>query len=102
MVPVLHHESGKPAIVVAMPVAQDEPVKALRIDIEQREIAVDDLGRIAEIEEVLRFGTLSLLFEMQRQTPFAGERRHWPTADRTDMLDQNVAMCRLGQEALVV
>jgi len=63
---VLRHEARKPAVVIAMAVTQDQAVEPRRLDIEQAEIAVDDVGRVAEIEQILRRGAALLGFEMQR------------------------------------
>jgi hypothetical protein len=51
------HEPFDTAIVVAMPVAQDETVDPPWIEIEQIKIADQYLGRIAEVQQVPGFAT---------------------------------------------
>src|SRR6516165_212433 len=46
-------KSRQPAIMVAVTVAQDEPVEPLRLDPEKAEISHQNLGRVTEIEKVL-------------------------------------------------
>jgi hypothetical protein len=72
-VAVLLNEAIEPAEVVAMTMAQDETVDAGRIDAEQVEIAVDDLGRVAEVENVLRFRAILYGGEVQREPPLGGK-----------------------------
>ena len=51
------HEPFEPAIVVAMPVAQDKPVDPFWIEIEQLKVADQHLRRIAEVQQVPGFAT---------------------------------------------
>ena len=46
-------KARQPAEMVAVSVAQNEPVEPLGLDAEQSEIAQQHLGRVAEVEEVL-------------------------------------------------
>ena len=46
-------ESLHPAVMVAVGVAQDQPVKPRGIDVEEFEIAAENLRRVAEIQHVL-------------------------------------------------
>ena len=61
--------------------AQDQPVEPGRLDAEQRDVAVEDLGRIAGIQHVLRTRPAGARFEMQRKPPFAGQGGHRPARD---------------------
>ena len=86
---VLAHETVEPAIVVAVSVTENEPVQPVGVDVEQIEIAVEHLRRIAEIEQVLRLFPCLFGFEMQRQAPFRGKRGHLPPRHLADMLDRD-------------
>ena len=100
-VPVARHETLQAAIVIAVPVAQDQAVQPCRIDVQQFEIPVQDLRRIAEIEQVPGLMPACRRFEMQREAPFAGERCHMPSGDHPDMLDIDVGVVGFRQKELV-
>ena len=99
---VLGHEPVHPAIVVAVAMAQDQPVKPGRLDAEQRDVAVEDFGRVAEIQHVLRTRPAGAGFEMQRKPPFAGQGGHRPARDAAHMLDRDVGMLGPRQEPFIV
>src|SRR3954464_13396031 len=63
--PVAADKAAKPAVMIAVRMAQDHPVEFLRGDAEQIEIAVQHLGREAKIEQILIALSRSLGFEMQ-------------------------------------
>jgi hypothetical protein len=54
---------------------------------EMVEIAYQDFGRVAEIEQILGFATGLRGFEMQRQSPLAGKGRALVPRDMADMLE---------------
>jgi len=74
--------------MIAMPVAENQPVEPLGLDAEQVEIARQDLGGVSKIEQVLPGRAAGSGLEMQRQAPFASQRRVQITVDATDMLDR--------------
>src|SRR5579863_8648415 len=88
--------------MVEMAVAQDQPVERACVEIEEGEIAVEDLRRVAEIEEVLRGYAGALRLEMQREAPFAGQGRAFVAADMPCMLDPDGGMLGVGDEAVVI
>ena len=67
------HEPIEPAIVIAMPVAQNQAVEPARVEIEQFEVADQHLRRIAEVQQVPGLATGIRRFQMQGQAPLAGE-----------------------------
>jgi hypothetical protein len=71
---VLPDKADQPPEMVAMRMAQDQPVELLGIDPEQIEIAQEDFRRVAEIEQILTLAGVVLAFKMKRQPPFAGNR----------------------------
>ena len=58
----MRDKASQPTVMIAVPVAEDQPVKALGLDAEQVEIAHQDLRRVAKIEQVLPDGTAGVLF----------------------------------------
>ena len=87
--------------MVAVAVAQDEAVNAPRIDAEQVEIAVQDLRRVAEIQQILRLLPGAGRLQVQGQAPFRRERGHLPARNPFQMIDDDVRMGRLRHEAFV-
>jgi hypothetical protein len=51
--------------MIAVAVAQDQPVDPRGVEVEQVEIAYQDFGRVAEIEQILGFAAGLRGFEMQ-------------------------------------
>ena len=80
---------------------QDQAVDARRVDVEQIEIAVHDLGRVAEVDQILVARTVARRIEMQRQPPLAGQRRHLPPRHLAHVLDLGELVRALGQEPFV-
>lgn len=78
-----------------MPVAENQPVEPLGLDAEQVEIARQDLGGVSKIEQILPGRAAGSGLEMQRQAPFASQRRVQITVDATDMLDSAHRVRRL-------
>jgi hypothetical protein len=70
---IMAHEPLEPAIVVAMPVAQNQAIEPTRVEIEQFEVADQHLRRIPEVQQVPRLATGMRRFQMQGQAPLAGE-----------------------------
>jgi hypothetical protein len=91
-------KAWQPAVMVAVSVAQNEPVEPLGLDAEQTEIPQQHLRRVAEVEEILPRCTRIAGFEMQRQTPFAGQGRVHIVANTADMLDRDHRVRRLRHE----
>jgi hypothetical protein len=81
--------------MIAMPVAENQPVEPLGLDAEQVEIARQDLGGVSKIEQVLPGRAAGSGLEMLRQAPFASQRRVQITVDATDMLDRAHRVRRL-------
>jgi hypothetical protein len=84
--------------MVAVPVAQNEPVEPFGLDAEQDEIPQQHLGRVAKVQQVLPGLACIAGFEMKRQAPFAGQGRVQIAANAADMLDRHHRVRRLGQE----
>ena len=91
-------KARQPTVMVAVPVAQNEPVEPLGLEAEQREIAQQHLGGVAKIEQILPGFTRVAGFEMQRQAPFAGQGRVHIAANAADMLDGDHRVRRLRHE----
>ena len=53
---MLQYKSIQAAEVIAMTVAENQTIDRRRIDVEQIEVPVEDLRRVAKVEQVLRFG----------------------------------------------
>ena len=87
--------------MIAVGVAEDQAVDLGGIDVEQVGVAQHDLRRVAEIQHVLRLGAGAAGFEVQRQAPLAGQRRHLAARHLADVLDGDERMRRLRQEPLV-
>ena len=83
----LRDEARHAAEVVAVAVAEDQAVDPAGIDVEQIEVAVDDLGRVAEVDQVLRLVAGRVGLHVQRQPPLAGERRHLALGHLAHVLD---------------
>jgi hypothetical protein len=98
---VLAHEAVESAVVIAVAMAQDQAVDFPGFDAEQPEVAVDDLGRVAEIEHVLRLRAFLDRCEMERQPPFRGESHVGPAGDAPNVLDAHLGVRGLGQKTLV-
>jgi SAM-dependent methyltransferase len=84
--------------MVAVAVAQDEPVEPLGLEPEKVEISHQNLGRVTEIEKILARLTRTVGFEMQRQPPFTGQGRIQVAANSADMLYLNHRVRRLRHE----
>ena len=84
---VLADKTVQPAEMIEVPVTQDQPVDFRRLDVEQIEIAVDDLRRVTEVEHVLRLGAVMLRSKVKRQAPLAGKGGFGAADDAPDMLD---------------
>src|SRR5437016_3072149 len=91
-VAIMGDKPWQPTVMVAVSVAQNEPVELLGLDAEQTEIAQQHFGGVAEVEEVLPRFTRVAGFEMQRQAPLAGQSRVQIAADPADMLDRDHRM----------
>src|SRR5262249_30362722 len=52
-VAVMRDKARQSAVMVAVPMAEDQAIEPLGLDTKQREIADQDLRRVAKIEEVL-------------------------------------------------
>ena len=98
---IMANEPFEPAIVIAMPVAQDQPVDQTRIEIEQLEVPDQHLGGIAKIQQIARLGTGLCGFQMQRQAPFAGKGRALMPVDVANMLDFDHRVRCVGDKAVV-
>ena len=66
-------EPFEPAIVVAVPVAQNKAVDPARIEIEQLKVPDQHLGRIAKVQQISGFFAGPGGFQVQGQAPFAGQ-----------------------------
>ena len=62
---VVCDKAVEPAVMIAVAVAQDQPVDPRGVEVEQIEIAYQDFGRVAEIEQILGFAAGLRGFEMQ-------------------------------------
>src|SRR5215472_16267593 len=98
---IVGDEAFEPAIVVAMPVAQNKAVDPARIEIEQFEVSDQHLGRIAKVQQVPGFPACLDRFQMQRQAPFAGKGRSLVPVDVANMLDFDHLVRRVGNKAVV-
>ena len=87
--------------MVAVTVAQDQPVDLRRLDVEELEVAVDDLRRVAEVEHVLGFRAVFHRCEVEREPPFAGERHVRTAGNAPDVLDAHEGVRGPGKKALV-
>ncbi len=94
-------EPFEPAEMIAVAVAQDQAVDPARIEVEQFEVADQHLGRVAEIEQILRPGAGLRRFEVQRQAPLAGKGRALMAGDMADMLDADHRVGGIGDEPVV-
>jgi hypothetical protein len=95
---VVADKAGETAIMVAMRVAQDQPIELFGPQVEQVEIAQEDFRRVAEIEQVLAAAGTAARLQMQRQAPFAGEGGGLAPGDAADMLDPGEGMRLLRHE----
>jgi hypothetical protein len=86
--------------MVAVSVAQNEPVEPLGLDAEQTEIPQQHLGSVTEVQEILRRCTRIARFEMQRQAPFAGQGRVQIVANAANMLDRDHRVRRLRHKLI--
>ena len=84
---MLPDKADKPAIVVAMSMAQHQAIEPGRIDAQQVDIAVEDFRRVTEIQKVLGAGSATLRLQVQRQPPFTGQRGHLTAADFAGVFD---------------
>ena len=60
--------------MVAVGMAEDQPVHPPHVDAQKIDVAGDDLGREAEIKDVIGLLPRQPRLQMQRQAPFAGQR----------------------------
>src|SRR5215208_2580304 len=79
-------EADHAAVVVAVGMAEDQAVELIRLDPQEIEVAVHDLRREAEIEQISMLFSAFRGFEVQRQAPFAGQGRGLPAGDARDVL----------------
>ena len=101
MVTVLPDEARQPSVVIAVGVAQYQAINLGGVDIEEMEVPVDDLGRVAEIEHVLGPRASSLRGEMKRQAPLTCQRRHLAARNPLEVFDGNMAVFLIGREQVI-
>ncbi len=72
--PPRFEKPDQPAVMVEMPVAEDQRVHLGRVDFQQLEIVGVNIGGEAEIQQIPPLLAASRRFDVQRQAPFAFER----------------------------
>ena len=67
-------EAHQPAVMVVMPVAEDQRIDLGRVDLQQFEIVGVDVGGEAEIEQIAPRLAAFGRFDVQREAPLAFQR----------------------------